>query len=753
MATENSEKLLKEIRENYDYFTEVWEPVRREAKKDMRYRAGDPWEPNEREFRVKNDRPVMTWDELSPYINQLVNDPRQNKRAIKINPKGSGATEQTALLRENTIRDIQYNSRAQSAFTTAFQGAAERSYGYFGVNQRLVASNLTDMQVKQLAEEDPGKLFEQELYIYRIPNPDSVLFNPNYKEQDCSDSMECFVEDKLSRAKFKRDFPNAKYLDWSGEYSEMAPGWNHEKEVRVAAYWKVLCRKRKLFLLTGMEDPNDYVAMYDDELEKVQKGWTEREENKKRIKRDRSIETRTVKQYTTNGLEILDESDEIPIPWIPIIPCFGMELWVDRGGGSKRELMSLIRLARDPFMAYCYLRSQEAEEAGLTPRAPVMGYTGQFETDKDAWSTSNKVPRAFLQVDPVIDAVSNQVLPLPTRVPFAPNFQSYEVFAEAARRAIMTAMGGANLPIAAQRKNEKSGVALKEIDKQEAQGTFHFIDNYNFALEHAGRILDAWYPYVYDTKRDLAIREADETHRTIRINDPSFLEKNEAGVEEPTHYDAKTGEHGVTVSVAQNTDSQRDEASQWVDIVVQNIANFAQTLPPGAVAKLLALSIKLKQLGPLGDEMADTISPPADQQAEQQKMQQTQATVQQQQQVIMEMKQELEKLQLEKAGKMIESEAKKQLAQMQNDIKVLVALISTKNQNAAQEFEMYKTFWIENHGAAHDAATQAVDHAHEHSLADKAASNAQATQTADQSHDLALQSATPDATNSGEGAS
>src|ERR1700756_3096788 len=118
--------LLKEIRENYTIFSEEWRPIREEGDKDMLCVAGDPWDAKERAFRDKYDRPVMTWDELSPYINQLVNDPRQNKRAIRVNPRGNRATDVTAQLREDKMREIQYTSRAQSALTAAFQGAAER---------------------------------------------------------------------------------------------------------------------------------------------------------------------------------------------------------------------------------------------------------------------------------------------------------------------------------------------------------------------------------------------------------------------------------------------------------------------------------------------------------------------------------------------------------------------------------------------------------------------------------------------------
>ncbi len=79
---------------------------------------------------------------------------------------------------------------------------------------------------------------------------------------------------------------------------------------------------------------------------------------------------RTVKQYITNGYEILDKSEE-PEPGtiIPIIPMIGLQRYVDEGGFSRRVLFSLVRLARDPQLSLAYLNSQEMEEAGLTPKS------------------------------------------------------------------------------------------------------------------------------------------------------------------------------------------------------------------------------------------------------------------------------------------------------------------------------------------------------------------------------------------------
>jgi hypothetical protein len=742
LETNPKSSLLEEIRENYLTFYEGWRPILEEGDRDALCVAGDPWDAKEREFRDKYDRPVLTWDELSPYVNQLVNDLRQNKRAIKINPRGAGATSATALLREDKIREIQYNSRAQSAFVTAFQGGVERSFGWFGINSRLVADGLTEDQYEELARTNPEKLFEQELYIYRIANPNSVIPNPVFREQDASDMTECFVEERIQRSEFKRRWKKAKFIDWQGDYAEQAPGWQQEQIVRVAAYYKVIIKKRKLYLLAGEKNTDDRVALYGDELPGGEDKWTSDEKNQKRIKRDRTIDTRTVKQYWTNGLEILEESDEIPIRWIPLIPMFGKEQWVDEGDGPKRRIYSLVRLARDPYMAYCYIRSQEAEEAGMAPKSPLIGYTGQFETDRVAWENLNKIPVPFVQVDPVVDPTdANKLLPLPTRPQFQPNFQSYEVFAEAARRAIRTACGGSDLPVAAQRMNEKSGVALKQIESNEDRGTFHFIDNANFSLEHAGRVIDDWFPYVYDTKRDIAVMKADGEFKTITINDENFMEMDADGQAVQQHYDAVTGDHGVTISTDKDAASRRDSVQDLLQGVMGELQQIAAIAPPGAAAKLLALNIRLAALGPLGDEMADTLDPPDATKQQGQALQKAQQQAQQQQEVIVKMQQELEKLKLEKAGKVIDNQYEMAMQKLNNDIKVLIAEIQAKSQDASERMQMYKEFWLENHGAAHERGMQAEDHAHEKTLAAAGAQQDTAAQQSDQAHEATMSAA------------
>ena len=83
------EALLKEIRENFEYALRYWKEIREEGDTDMRYVSGDPWDESEKKLREAQKRPCLVFDELNQYTNQLINDVRQNKRAVKVDPTGS----------------------------------------------------------------------------------------------------------------------------------------------------------------------------------------------------------------------------------------------------------------------------------------------------------------------------------------------------------------------------------------------------------------------------------------------------------------------------------------------------------------------------------------------------------------------------------------------------------------------------------------------------------------------------------------
>jgi hypothetical protein len=589
MAKDN-EALLKEIREEFDYYSDAWREILDEGRDDMQYLSGDPWTQAEKDARENAGRPIVSFDELTQYVNQIINDVRMNKRSIKVTPVSEDATDKTAEAREKLIRGIEYESNAQAAYTTAFEGAVQRGYGFIRVKSEYASA----------------KGFNQVLRIKRIPNPDTVLMDPMCKEADCSDAEGCFVIDVMTLAQFKRKYPKAEKKSFDADDRKMAPNWIKGDSITVAEYWKVKKTSRMLLMLDDQG-----TTAYLDEIEgaKLQSEGDQEfivsDGKRTPIVNSRKCEEREVCQYVTNGLEILETNPEDKrVQYIPIIPCFGKEMFVDDGGGSKRILMSLIRLARSPYKMYCFLRAQEAEEATMTPRVPWMLYEGQAEGHEDEFNNAHNTPIAYLQVKPVIDSASGQVLPLPTRPQFQPNFEAYEIACEAMKRAIQSACGMYNTAVGKHDTNVKSGVALKALDSQSSQGNFHFIDNYDRCLQHVGRVIDERIPVYYDTPRQVGLRKPDESHEIARVNDPNYVPD---GQQEAQHIDLLTGEHDVTVSTGPSFNSQREEASAFNEALIGNIADLP--ISPEQKTQLLALGIKLKQLGPIGDQMVEVLTP------------------------------------------------------------------------------------------------------------------------------------------------
>jgi hypothetical protein len=713
MAADNKhESLLEEIRENHTFASHAWSDIRDESKEDMRYIAGDPWDPKEKQARIDANRPCIVADELNQYLNQLVNDVRMNKRAVKVNPTGSGATDQSAELLGNMIRGIEYKSNAQTAYDTAFESAASRGYGFFRIKTRYISDSS----------------FNQEIFVKRIPNPDTVLPDPDYTEADSSDANFYFVTESIKRSMFKKKYPNAEITDFDKSHKEVAPQWIRDDHIQIAEYWKVEKKPRTLILLNDNGE-----TKYLDELgkgAKLQDSVIVVGAKKIPFLDSRKAEDRQVIQYITNGVEILEEN-EWAGKWIPIIPVFGKELWLDDGSGSKRVLMSLVRLARDPYMLYCYYRTAEAEWIGMSPKVPYIGYVGQFDTNTD-WANINKVPHGYAEVNGKTETTGDQLLPLPQRNLLEPPIQSLEMGAESARRAIMSAMGSSPLPTVAQRQNEKSGVALQKIATQQSIGTFHFIDNYDVALEFAGRQYQDLIPKIYDTDREVPTRTLAGDHKVVRIN---AEHKDKSG--KPVNFKVASeefGTHDVTISTGPSFQSQREEAGAFADTLA--------TTP--LFPKVADLIVKLKNLGPIGDEIAKRLTPPefAGQDGEPlppqalAAIQQSKQSLQQLNAYAQQLEAKVKELEQEKQAKVIEKGAELEKAKMDNATKITVAEIGTKAQVSMERMKWEHEAFKLTHGAAHDLGMQANDQQFQQQQAEQVAQQqeaAQASQMAEQS--------------------
>jgi hypothetical protein len=575
---------VKEIREWTAYADTEWQPIREEAATDMRAAAGDPWDTKERRAREKANRPVLVFDEFQQYINQVVNDFRANPIGVQFSPVGDGANDDTAKFYEDHMREIEYRSNAQIHYTTAAENAVMRSYGFVRVTTRY----------------EHERSDHQQIWIDGFPNPDLVTPDPDALSPDLLDQKRCLVRERFSFADFARRFPKAEVKSFGGDVRKLAPTWVHGDHLYVGELWEKRTTSKKLHIVglpMSAQLPPDTptpepVGMFADEIE--QRGGLPQGA---RVLRSRDVDVPRVVQVLTNGLEILDER-EWRGKYIPVVGCFGRVLYIPAAdGGSERIILSMIRLARDPYMLYCYYRSTEAEIVGMTPKFPWFYYEGSLAPDQEKLlQKANREPVTAIKVKPQIQGMpAGTVTPPPMRQPYEPPIQAFEIGGESARRGIQAAMGWTALPTDAQRVNNKSGTALKHIESTGQRGMYHFRDHYQLMVRGVGVICEDLIDKYLDTPRNVGVRRKDGTSEVQRINDPNV--KGSVSTK---------GTHLTTVSTGPAFDSQRQEASDFADTLAQ--------LSPQVFSILGPLIVKLKNLGPIGDEIAELLEamqPPA----------------------------------------------------------------------------------------------------------------------------------------------
>ena len=667
---------LKELRQQFDADTDEWRETKDQRAIDIRYLAGDPWDPIEKDQRYQAGRPYIASDELNQYVNQVINDLRANPRAIAFAPAPDDSAdaaadkqaEKRSQLYADKTREIEYRSNAKMAYILAAENAIQGGYGYVRVTSKYA----------------PKSVRNQELWIEAVPDPDTVILDPFHRNPDGSDAQRAFVLEHRRIAAFREEFPKAKITNFEAYQTQADYStWVQPDRILLAEYWRVVNRLRRLLIVQpppvqpppGMMDMRPMAQPQPVEL------WADEWEGAglpegTKILDEREADDPTVIKQLVNGVEILEET-----PWdsqyLPIIPCYGKVLYQADGGRTKRLLMSMIRLAREPYMAYCYALTGAIEVAGMTTKSPYMAYKGQLSPEQlREIQKSLHEAVAVLFVNATTQDTGSQILPLPQRNVLSPDLNGWAVLMEKCRQAIQAAIAANFLPTQAQRRNEKSGKALEQIESSAQKGTFHFIDHYEGMIRQVGVVIEDKFDKTYDARRKIGTLKADDTPAAIWINDPS----------NPESIDVK-GRHLVTVSSGPDFDSTRDAASDFADNLI-GATDLMTMLGPAKAQKLVALAIKLKVretgIGAIGDQIVEIVDPPQNEQLTPEQLQaqnqELQQQVQQMQQMLQQAQQEIEQgLSKEKA----KTERDVYLAEI--DSRLAAFLQELKGQQALQQ--------------------------------------------------------------------
>lgn len=493
--------IVARAQENYKRDLDHWEQHYRKAREDLKFLSDDEnaqWDPKDYQARVNAGKPAITVDQLSQFAHQVINDARMNTPSINIIPADGESSAENAELIKGLIRNIEYVSGADDAYDTAINYSVKSSIGFIRVDHDYVDDETDD----------------QELLIKTVKNPLAVLIDCNSMESDGSDMKHAFVVDKMLVSDFKAQYPENEIACFDDEKLQNPKDSDY---ITIAEYF---------------------------EIEEIDKGLTPG---------GRKIKEKIVKRYKLSGKEVLEET-VFPGKYIPIVPVYGEEAWVD----GKRNILSLIRKAKEAQKMYNYWKSLETELLQKQSRANFIAAEGQVEDYAEDWKNPDKA--TVLRYKPT-DSLGNPI-GMPQKLP-PPD--SPIAFINASRMAIddiKATMGIYNAALGMQ-SNETSGIAIRQRQQEGDVATFHFIDNRDKAITQVGRIIVCAIPVVYNTARALRIIGEEEDQKVVGVNGMVMPDQED-------NYDLTKGKYDVKVVTGAPYTTRRQEAAEFFSQVVQS---------------------------------------------------------------------------------------------------------------------------------------------------------------------------------------
>ena len=549
--------MLALMRSRFTMALSAYSESREDELDDLRFMAGSPdnqwqWPADVLATRGSvqgqtiNARPCLTINKLPQHVRQVTNQQRQNRPSGKVIPADDNADVAVAEVFDGIIRHIEYMSDADVAYDTACDNQVTYGEGYIRV-------------LTEYAREDS---FDQDLRIGRVRNSFSVYMDPSIQDPCGSDAQWCFITEDLLKADYERMFPDAAPVSSilaRGIGDQSMSMWISENTIRIAEYFYIDHEKATLHLYPG--NVTAFKGTPQDAQLKAMFG---------KPVRTRTVDRRKVMWLKTNGYEVLDEREWLG-KYIPVVRVVGNEFEVD----GRLYVSGLVRNAKDAQRMYNYWTSQEAEMLALAPKAPFIGYGGQFEGYEMQWKTANTTNWPYLEVNPDVTDGAGNVLPLPQRSQ-PPMAQTGLIQAKmGASEDIKSTTGQYNASLG-QQGNERSGKAILARVQEGDTGTYHYVDNLGRAIRHVTRQLVDLIPKIYDTERIARIIGVDGEVGMAKINpqQPEAVRaiQDAAGNVIEKIYNPTVGTYDVVITTGPSYLTKRQEA-------VEAMANILQTSP------------------------------------------------------------------------------------------------------------------------------------------------------------------------------
>ena len=512
---ESQEKFILDMREQYQADVDFDRLNRFEAIDDLRFAAGEQWDPVV--LQQRKSLPCLVINTIPQFTAQLVGDWRESRKAIKIIPSNDEDTD-VASVREDLVRSIEMQSRADRAYDQAFESMIQCG----------------DAAYKITVEYAKDDVFDQDIFIRPIEDALAVVWDRFSIDPTGRDAKRVFVDDRIPKDEFERKWPGkaagSDLLD-SDKIDRLSPGgWITDESFRVTEYWRMIERQKTLALF-------DNGKMYEIDESNIDQIL----EANGTPTRTRLVWCRYAQMHYCSGTAILAGPYEYRLNRLPIIRMSGRIVNV----AGRRVRYGLVRFMKDPARLKNFWRSIAAEQLGYAPKAQWLATQSAVEGRQEAFR------KAHLTRDPLLivndEAVIGQNIqriepPAPQQAIFA------EVSMNTQDMKDVSGIQDASLGI---RSNETSGKAIMSRQHEGDIASQTYYDNADAALLEGGDVINQLIPQIYDGTRVVRLIGANEAVKFKRINDPM----------DPKAVDLGAGKYDVALTTGASYTTRRVEAA------------------------------------------------------------------------------------------------------------------------------------------------------------------------------------------------
>lgn len=534
-------ELTKRIRQRIKRWDDNWRFNKEQYHEFISFVMGSQWTEDESKLFIDYKKIPLTFNKLSPLINHLLGEQRQNTPSLQVVPD-DGVPVETAATREALVKEISLNSSSKQVYQEAFQQAAVGGFGAYIVD----------------TEYENEHSFLQKIVIRSVKDPTWCYWDISAKSPAKTDGMFSGTRTRMSRKMFASIYGDdiEKQIGSEANYDEgSATGWlfSTDDEITVIEDSERDYETSMIYQLSNGRTVSKEEYRSLERIEIDGKKYLIDENEIVTVEQTRETHKYSIKKRKIAGDFVLEETDFMSES-LPVI-FVDQNSYIDKSG--KQLCRPFVKDARDAQRYLNYLGTQSAYlmrvsryDQFLVSKANVRSPDTEI-----IWRDPSTAQGGLVFDESPSGFVPQQLTPPELSNSLISQYQRALSDIEQS-----TGMYGTQL---GQQGNEMSGSAVDARTKQGNYNTYVPFDALNRAIAAGGQVINELIPHIYDSEREMMLNMPDTGITKI------FLNKQLDMYGSQIQNDMRSGRYQIRLLPGASFEGQKQENLQSIQTVLQ----------------------------------------------------------------------------------------------------------------------------------------------------------------------------------------